>query len=284
MAEQREAHSVEKMAKLLNVARSGYYAWQSSPESARLRSDRELTAQIKQIQEEVRYVYGSPRMTEELVRGGKPVGHNRVARLMREADLGARPRKRFRVTTRSHPGHQVAENLLQRRFKAAAADQVWVSDITYVATAEGWLYVCVVLDLYARRVVGWSMSARLGTELALRALMMAFMQRQPPQNLLFHSDRGVQYTSLAFRHALARHGVRQSMSGKGDCWDNACAEAFFKSLKSELTDRVFFRTRQQARAAIFEYVEVFYNRIRLHSANGYVPPAEYEAAAGQIAA
>ena len=284
IAEHQESHSVGKMADLLNVSRSGYYAWQASEESARVRRDRALIDQIGQIQKEVRQVYGSPRMTRELARRGQRVGHNHVARLMREGDLAARPRKRFRVTTRSSKGHQVAPNVLDRRFQVAAADRVWVSDITYVATAEGWLYVCVVLDLYARRVVGWSMSSSLGAELALKAFVMAFMRRRPPATLLFHSDRGVQYTSHAFRRVLRCHRIRQSMSRRGDCYDNACAEAFFKTLKTELTDRMFFRTRQEARAAIFEYVETFYNRVRLHSAIGYVPPCEYEANALQEAA
>ncbi len=282
--EHQGAHRVGKMAELLNVARSGYYAWQGSLESGRQRRDRELTDQIRKIQKDVDYVYGSPRMTRELVRRKKPVGHNRVARLMREADLGARPKKRFRVTTRARKGDRVAQNVLQRRFEVAAPDRVWISDITYVATAEGWLYLCVVLDLYARRVVGWSMSSRLTAELALQAFVMAFMARKPPRNLLFHSDRGVQYTSHAFVQALERRGIRQSMSRRGNCYDNACAEAFFKSLKTERTDRRFFRTRREAQAAIFQYLEVFYNRVRLHSTNGYVPPSEYEAGAHREAA
>ena len=280
IADHHQSHRVGKMADLLNVSRSGYYAWQGSPEGARVRRDRELTAEINTIQQEVRQVYGSPRMTHELARRGHRVGHNHVARLMRDGDLGARPKKRIRVTTRSRKGDQVAQNVLDRRFQVASPDRVWVLDITYVATAEGWLYVCVVLDLYARRVVGSS----LGTELALQAFMMAFMRRRPPRTLLFHSDRGVQYTSHAFCRALEHRGIRQSMSRKGDCYDNACAEAFFKTLKTELTNRMFFRTRQEARAAIFEYVEAFYNSRRLHSAIGYVSPCEYEATALQEAA
>ena len=284
IADHHQSHRVGKMADLLSVSRSGYYAWQAGDESARVRRDRELTGQIKTIQQEVRHVYGSPRMTRELGRRGSRVGHNHVARLMREGDLGARPKKRMRVTTRSRKGDQVAQNVLDRRFQVTAPDRVWVSDITYVATAEGWLYVCVVLDLYARRVVGWSMSSSLDTELALQAFMMAFLRRRPPKSLLFHSDRGVQYTSGAFCRALELRGIRQSMSRKGDCYDNACAEAFFKTLKTELTNRTFFRTRQEARAAIFEYVEAFYNRVRLHSAIGYVPPCEHEATAAREAA
>ena len=179
-----------------------------------MRRDRELTAEINTIQQEVRQVCGSPRMTRELARHGHRVGHNHVARLMRDGDLGARPKKRIRVATRSRKGDQVTQNVLDRRFQVASPGRVWVSDITYVATAAGWLYVCVVLDLYARQVVEWSMGSSLGTELALQAFMMAFMRRRPPRTLLFHSDRGVQYTSYAFCRALEHRGIRQSMSRK----------------------------------------------------------------------
>ena len=281
IADHHRSHRVGKMADLLNVSRSGYYAWQGSPEGARVPRDRELTAEINTIQLEVRQVYGSPRMTHELAGRGHRLGHNHVARLMRDGDLGARSKKRIRVTTRSRKGDQVAQNVLDRHFQVASADRVWVSDITYVATAEGWLYV--VLDLYARRGVGWSMGSSLGIELALQAFMMAFMRRRPPRTLLFHSDRGVQYTSHAFCRGLEHRGIRQSMSRKGDCYDNACAEEFFKTLKTELTNRMFCRTRQEASAAIFEYVEAFYNSRRLHSPIGYVSPCEYEATALQEA-
>jgi len=170
----------------------------------------------------------------------------------------------------------VAENKLDRHFWAAAVNQKWVSDITYVATAEGWLYLCVIVDLYSRRVVGWSMGTSLATELVTAAFMMAVMRRRPPRGLMFHSDRGTQYASRAFRKGLARHGMLQSMSRKGECWDNACAETFFKTLKTELIGQRIYRTREEAKAGIFEYVEVFYNRVRLHSYLGYVPPAEFE--------
>ena len=272
----REAHRVGKMAALLGVTRSGYYAWAYRGEGSRRRADRELLEQIRQIQQEVKRRYGSPRVTRELARGGRRVGHNRVARLMRENDMGARPKRRFRVTTKSDEALEVAENTLNREFKVAAPDQVWVSDITYIATAEGWLYLCVVLDLYSRRVVGWSMGRTLVTELTLAALMMAVTNRRPPQGLLFHSDRGVQYCAIAFRRTTKGHQMRQSMSRKGNCWDNACAETFFKSLKRELIRERVFASRAEARAAIFEYLEVFYNRRRLHSYLGYLTPVEYE--------
>ena len=203
---------------------------------------------------------------------------------MREGLLGARRRKAYRVTTRSNHSHPVAENVLGRQFSVAAANRVWVSDITYIATAEGWMYLCVVLDLYSRRVVGWSMGRSLGVELAVNALLMAVLHRRPPRNMLFHSDRGVQCCAHAFRRHLRDHGIRQSMSRKGDCWDNACAETFFASLKSELIgDRVFI-TREQARREIFEYIEVFYNRRRLHSYLGYLTPHEFESSSAGEAA
>jgi len=219
-------------------------------------------------------------MTGELRRRGWQVGHNRVARLMQEYGLGARVKRAFRLTTKSNHGLRVEQNILGRQFAVAAANRVWVSDISYVATAEGWLYLCVILDLYSRRVVGWSMGNGLGTKLVIAAFMMAVLRRQPPRRLVFHSDRGVQYCAKAFRRRTRTWGMQQSMSRKGDCWDNACAESFFKSLKTELIGRQIFATREGARAAIFEYIEVFYNRQRLHSYLDYCTPAEFEEGLG----
>jgi transposase InsO family protein len=237
-----------------------------------------LVEQVRQIQGEVQHRYGSPRLTEELARRGLRVGHNRVARVIAKHGLGAIRKKPFRVTTKSAKGQWVAENLLARQFTVSNPNQVWVSDITYVATAEGWLYLAIVLDLCSRRVVGWSMGTRVDSELVLGALRMALLQRRPPRGLLFHSDRGSQYASRAFRSAATRSGIQQSMSRKGDCWDNACAESFFKSLKAELIGRHIYASRDEAQAAIFEYVEVFYNRKRLHSSLDYLTPTEYEQA------
>ena len=276
MSEQRGAHSVEKMAKVLRVTRSGFYAWLNGEPGPRAKEQRDLVEQIQRIQHEVARRYGSPRMTAALRRQGRKVGHNRVARLMRENKLGARRKKAFRVTTKSNHSHPVAENLLQRLFAVSAANRVWVSDITYIPTAEGWMYLCVVLDLYSRRVVGWSMGKGLGVDLAVRALLMGLVRRRPPRDLVLHSDRGVQYCAGAFRRHLRSHGIRQSMSRKGDCWDNACAETFFASLKTELIGDRIFLTREQARREIFEYIEVFYNRRRLHSYLGYLTPHEFE--------
>jgi putative transposase len=276
MKQLQGAHSVEKMAEALRVSRGGYYAWIGSPESSRKRQEKDLTGEIREIYDQMYRRYGSPRITKELSRRGRGVGHNRVARIMRENGLWARQKRRFVVTTRSKDGEAAAENLLDRKFQTSAANRVWASDITYVATAEGWMYLCIVLDLYSRRLVGWSMSCTLETELVLAALVMAMLRRRPPRGLIFHSDRGVQYTSLQFRETTESHGILQSMSRKGDCWDNACAETFFKTLRAELIQRKIFRSREEAKKEIFEYVEVFYNRVRLHSYLGYRTPAEFE--------
>jgi len=284
MLTNRGEHRVEMMAEVLGVTRSGFYAWLRRGSAARQAADEQLRDLIEGVQKEVHYRYGSPRMTRELSRRGQRVGHNRVARLMRQGALGARRRKAYRVTTKSNHAHPVAENLLQRVFRVEAANRVWVSDITYIPTAEGWMYLCVVLDLYSRKVVGWSMGQNLGVELAVRALLMAVMGRRPPRDLMLHSDRGVQYCARAFRRDLRRHGIRQSMSRKGDCWDNACAETFFASLKTELIGDRIFLTREQARREIFEYIEVFYNRQRLHSYLGYLTPHEFESSASGKAA
>lgn len=277
MAEQRGAHSVGKMAEVLEVSRSGYHAWLTRPESRRRGAEGELTEEIRGIQKEAKRRYGSPRVTAALRRAGRRVGHNRVARIMRANDLQARPKRRFRVTTKASASLPVAENVLARNFFVATVNAVWVSDITYIATTEGWLYLAMVMDLSSRRVVGWSMSSRLSTDLVLRAFWMAVLTRRPSRGLLFHSDRGSQYASHAFRAALRHAGMIQSMSRKGDCWDNAPSESFFKTLKTELMDGgKAFSSRQAAKAAIFEYLEVFYNRRRLHSSTGNMTPVEFE--------
>lgn len=276
MEEHCGAHNVGKMARTLKVSRSGYYAWGVRPRSERDRYDEELLEAIREIQKDCRHRYGSPRVTKKLQRQGYRVGHNRVARLMRENGLGACQRRRYRSTTDSKHNLPVAENLLNRKFDVAEANRVWASDITYCATADGWLYLCTVIDLYSRKIIGWSISTRMKTDLVLQAFMMALMRRRPPKGVIFHSDRGSQYCSHAFRERIEGHGFLQSMSRKGDCWDNAPAESFFKTLKSELCGYRAFGSRKEARLAIFEYIEVFYNRERLHSSLGYLTPAEYE--------
>jgi putative transposase len=274
--QQRDAHSVAKVAKILGVSRGGYYAWRCRARSERAGVQEELIKRIEGIQSEVKYRYGSPRMTRELRRRGVRVGHNRVARLMSQQGLGARRRRRFRSTTDSKHSLPIAENLVNRGFQVPEANRVWVSDITYIPTAEGWLYLCTVLDLRSRKVVGWSMSPRMKSELVVQALMMAVLGRRPPKGLIFHSDRGSRYCSHVFRRWTQRYGLRQSMSRKGDCWDNAPSESFFKTLKGELYGHRAFRSRQAARIAIFEFIEVFYNRVRLHSSHGYTSPVDYE--------
>jgi transposase InsO family protein len=265
------------MARVLEVSRSGYYAWRTREASKRAREDRALVTEIRSIQEKVaKYRYGSPRVTKELRRRGHNVGRKRVARLMRANGLNARPRKKFRVTTMSGHKHKAAANVVNREFRPQRPNQVWASDATYVATAEGWLYLFVIIDLYSRRVVGWAMSKSLGTTTLLRALWMAVARRGAPEGLVFHSDRGVQYASTRFRNVLRKKRFIQSMSRKGNCWDNACVESFFKSLKSELIGTTIYESREAATQAVFEYIEVFYNRIRLHSTLGYLSPAEYE--------
>jgi len=264
------------MCRLLQVARGGYYAWRTRPESRRSRSNRKLLVDIQAAHQASRRTYGSPRVHRELRDQGQRVGRHRIARLMRENGLCGRRRRRFRTTTQSNHAHPVAENVLARQFTTEAPNAVWVSDITYIWTLEGWLYLGVILDLYSRRVVGWAMGARIDQELTLRALRMALSDRRPKPGLVHHSDRGSQYAAKRYRRLLAARRIDCSMSRKGDCWDNAVAESFFATLKVELVYETQFITRDQARRAIFEYIEGFYNRVRRHSHLGYVSPAAYE--------
>jgi transposase InsO family protein len=277
MEQQRRYHRVEKMARVIGVSRGGYYAWRKRRPSPRAREDEILVAAIREIQEQVvKYRYGSPRMTKELHRRGYRVGRNRVARLMRANGLNARRRKKFRITTISGHKHTAAPNVVNREFSPQRPNQVWASDATYIATAEGWLYLFVIIDLYSRRVVGWAMSKSLASATLLRSFWMAVAGRGAPEGLIFHSDRGVQYASTRFRNVLRKKRFIQSMSRKGNCWDNACVESFFKSLKSELIGTMIYESREAAKQAIFEYIEVFYNRIRLHTTLDCRSPVEYE--------
>lgn len=266
------------LCRLLEVSRSGFYGWVRSigRRSARDESNAALTAKIAEAHDRSRGTYGSPRIHEELWAGGSHVGRNRVARLMKEQGLhGCRPRP-FRATTDSRHGEPIAPNLLERDFAPAGPDQVWASDITYIRTWEGWMYLAVVIDLWSRRVIGWSMADHMRTELALDALEMAVGQRVPEPNLIHHSDRGSQYASGAYRGALTGHGILCSMSRKGDCWDNACVESFFATLKTELIHRRPWPTMQEAKLAIHEFIGCFYNSQRSHSFLGYMAPAAFE--------
>jgi transposase InsO family protein len=268
--------------RVLGVSRAGYYAWRGRGPSARARADAELTAVIHRLHAQSRGTYGAPRIHADLQGEGRRHGRKRVARLMRQADLRGCPRPRRRPrTTVADPAAGAAPNLVQRAFDPPAPDRVWLADITYVPTGEGWLYLAAVLDAFSRKVVGWAMADHLRTELVLDALTMALATRRPAAGLVHHSDRGCQYTSLAFGRRLAESGLVPSMSRTGDCWDNAVAESFFATLKRELVDRpdrAPWPTRAAARAAIFDYIEVFYNRRRRHSTLQYLSPVAYEAA------
>jgi len=234
-------------------------------------------AEIERIHEASYGTYGSPRVRDDLVEEGIPVGRRKVARLMRLARLRGCPKKRFRVTTQRDPAHPVAKNLLEQRFDAERPNQRWVSDITYISTVQGWLYLAVVMDLFSRRIVGWSMSRWLSRGIVVNALKMAIEARHPEPGLIHHSDRGSQYTSEAFRDELANHGIECSMSGTGNCYDNAVVESFFGILKRERVNRVRYRTREEARRDLFHYIEVFYNRKRRHGYCGNISPADFEA-------
>lgn len=274
----RNRWSIGKMAKVLTVSSSGYYAWKCQKPSRRTSVDTALIAEIRKIQKRHRRRYGSPRIHKELADMGIKVGRKRVARLIRCNELSCLPLRRFQVTTDSRHQEPVAENILDRQFDVAEPDTVWVSDITYLPTRDGWLYLCVIIDLFDRKVVGWSMRTDMTAAIVVDAFAMAVMLRRPQGRLLFHSDRGVQYCSAAFREAstAALPMLVRSMSRKGNCWDNACAESFFKTLKREVQELDGRTSRRKVRAAIFEYIEVYYNRIRLHSRNGYIPPAMVE--------
>jgi len=276
IATKRADFPVALLCRTLEVSRSGFYAWEQRPQAARRLQDQSLGLEIGAIFAQSRQRYGSPRVHAQLRVAGHRTGRKRVARLMRAAGLRARERRRFRCTTDSRHGLAIRENLLARRFTVTAPNTRWATDITYLWTLEGWLYLAVMLDLFSRRVVGWSVSERLERGLALDALRMALKDRRPPQGLLHHSDRGSQYASHEYQALLAEHGIVSSMSRRGNCWDNAVAESFFASLKMELVYRSRWRTRDEARSALFEYIEVFYNRRRRHSALGYLSPAEFE--------
>jgi putative transposase len=273
---EKAQYSVEVLCESLDVSRAGFYAWSERPLCAREKRDEQLGAKIAEIHDDSRKRYGSPRVHRELHDGGERVSRKRVARLMRERGLCGKRRRRFRVTTNSNHKQPVASNVLARNFSADAPDRAWVGDITYIWTREGWLYLAVLIDLFSRRVVGWSMSERLATDVAMNALTMAHGARRPGPGLVHHTDQGCQYASAMYRRALERIGSVASMSRRGNCWDNAVAESFFATLKVELVRDEDFVTRDDARRAIFEYIEVFYNRQRMHSSLDYATPSEVE--------
>jgi transposase InsO family protein len=277
MARYGSGFEVTKMAEVLKVSRSGYYAYRERPRSARALEGEKLQTLIRLAWGKSRELYGAPRITAELRAQGLRCGKNRVARLMREAGIRSQSKKAFKVTTKAG-GLVEAEDLVQRCFQADRPGQIWVSDITYIRTKERWLYLAVVLDLYNRAVVGWSLGRRLGQDLVLTALNQALLRHPPEKGLVFHTDRGGQYRGHQMELLLSRHGIHLSLGHRGDCYDNAAMESFFSTLKSELVNRVEFETEPEARRRIYDYIEVYYNRQRRHSTLNYQAPAEYASA------
>jgi putative transposase len=270
-------HSIKTMCRVLEVSRSGFHAWQRREPCQRVREDERLLARIRQIHKANRRVYGSPRIHAELVlEDGERIGRKRVERLMRQHAISGLVRRRCGRTTIRVPGVRVCDDLLEREFTAQAPNQKWVADITYLRTWQGWLYLVAVQDLYSRRIVGWAMADHMRTELVIDALQMALSHRQPAPGLIWHSDQGSQFVSLAFGQQARAAGIAQSMGSRGDCYDNSVAETFFATLKKELIHRRSWPEKNELRSEIFEYIEIFYNRRRRHSTLGMLSPADYE--------
>ena len=266
------------MCRLLDVSTSGYYAWRNRPLSEREMANQKLVLKIKSIHNQSQQNYGAPRIYRALRQQGLKCGQNRIARLMRLHQIQAKQLKRYRATTNNRHTHPIAPNVLNRQFRADRPNQKWVSDITYIPTAEGWLYLATVMDLFSRKIVGWAMAARMTTDLVVKALTMALASRQPKAGLLHHSDRGSQYAALPYQALLKKHHLQVSMSRKGNCYDNAPMESFFGTLKSELVHHRHYQTRAEAKTDIFAYIEGFYNRHRLHSTLDYQCPEQVEQA------
>lgn len=280
MAAHEQEYSTKRMSKVLGVSRSGYYAWKERKPSRRARVDEVMLVEIQAIFQQSRKTYGSPRIHAYLCRKGYVCGRNRVSRLMQQHQMVAkRAHKRHPTTTQQHPGDRTAPNLLNREFSASKPNQKWVCDITYIGTGEGWLYLAVVMDLYSRLVVGWAMREQIDTELVEGAWKMALLNRHPPAGLLHHSDRGSQYTSETYRGQLAELECQVSMSRTGNCYDNAAMESFFATLKAECANKVF-KNKLEASSTIFEFIEGWYNRQRLHSTLDYLSPVEFELSSG----
>jgi transposase InsO family protein len=277
--EHRRRWPVQVICRVLKVSRSGFYRWRVRKPSARQIRQEHLLERIRIAHRQNQELYGSPRIHRGLLIDGEMVSRNTVAKLMRQAKIRAKTRRKFVPrTTDSRHRQPVADNLLQRDFGAKAPDRKWVADITYVPTGQGWFYLAAVLDCFSRKIVGWAMDDQMPTDLVSDALKMALHQRRPAGNLIHHSDRGVQYASEDYQQLLARHGITVSMSGRGNCYDNAMMESFWATLKTELIHQQKYTTHEQARQSIFKYIEVFYNRKRLHSSLGYVSPESFEAA------
>lgn len=272
----RSEFLVEKMCEVLGVSRSGYYRWRKKPLSDRQKEDERIVVKIRESHKRSKATYGSPRITKDLRATGLKCGENRVARLMRKNGIVAKTKRKFKVTTNSKHKLPVAENLINGDFRVSTPNRVWVSDITYIWTREGWLYLLVILDLFSRKIVGWSLSASPKAEIVIRALKQAVGRRTPKDGLVFHSDRGFQYASNNVVETLKHYRMVQSMSRKGNCYDNAVVESFFHTLKTELVYGQTYRTREGAMQSIFEYIEVFYNRQRRHSYLEYLSPVAFE--------
>ena len=273
---ERANFPISLMCRLLRVARSGFYSWQARRESLRSREDKQVLIEIKAAHTRSRGTYGAPRVHRELMASGNQLGLRRVARLMRENQIAGVARRRFKVTTDSKHSDPVAENILDRAFRPSAPGKAWVADITYIRTWEGWAYLAVVIDLFSRKVVGWSLATHMRTELASDALEMALGRAVTREDLLHHSDRGSVYTSHDYQKMLHRVGITASMSRKGNCWDNAVAESFFATLKKELVYLNHWPTVSSLKLAVVEYIEVFYNRLRRHSSLGFLCPVDFE--------
>ena len=272
----RDKFPVTRMCRVLEVSSSGYYAWRVRPPSAREMANRELVKKIEAVYNANYGTYGSPRIYRELKDQGVTCSKNRVARLMRLYHIRAKQTKGYKVTTKRNKAHPVAPNLLKRDFSADRPDHKWLSDITYIPTLEGWLYLALILDLYTRRIVGWAMSDRMTSDLTLAALKMALQRRQPGPGLIHHSDQGSQYTDQAYQALLKDHDIQASMNGVGNWYDNAPMESFIGTLKSEWVHHRVYRTRDEARPDLFFYIEAFYNRRRRHSSLDYLSPEAYE--------
>lgn len=264
------------MCKVLNVSQSGYYAWRKRPESPRSRENRRLEAKIRVLFKENRNVYGSPRIHAELKDQGESCSKNRVARIMKKAGLKAKTKRKFKATTDSRHSFPVAPNLLNQNFKTDAPNRIWAGDISYIPTDEGWLYLAILMDLYSRKIIGWSMDKRITRQLVIDTLKMAVGSRHICQGAIHHSDRGSQYACNDYQQILKEHDIICSMSRKGNCYDNAVVESFFHSLKTEWVNHHRYRTREEARCSLFDYIENFYNNKRRHSVLNYMNPHEYE--------
>ena len=276
IADHRQEFPVRRMCQVLGVSASGFYAWRQRRPSARKMANDKLLSQIKQVHAESRGTYGSPRVHAVLVQQGVACGRHRLARLMQQQGLRAKGKRRYKRTTNAVHPYPITPNVLNQEFMAQAPNKKWVGDITYIPTGEGWLYLAAVMDLYSRRVVGWAMADHMKQELTVKALSMALSQCRPKPGLLHHTDRGCQYAATQYRALLHQHQIQVSMSRSGNCYDNAPMESFFATLKAELAHYGGYGTRQQARAEIFEYIEVFYNRRRRHSSLGYLSPLQFE--------